>query len=496
MRRLANISLALTLLLALSGCGVDALLFTEFTRGSQVEVPGAGNNFIHGGSSSMGAGADVTFFSAGGATLLDLAQSTDAQGRFTTTVSASSELLNLVVEVANGSRSTLGIMPRVDKKSSVLDADRTFVMGGAIPAMADLGRTSTLVTLVVLAQSRYGSPTVPLAAITPEDVGSLAGEIIQKLDDNEPELLAVNDMLGRLMVGGATVAPIFVPFPAADGNYVDASGLAPGLDYTGDGTADVDGAAFDEALALAVSVLTGVETCFADDTIRLVIMVDFNEGLLDRNCAAIDPWKWTDNEPNRQMFITGSIHEDTPNCDTEEPPCLESAVADAFSQEMGDFVPNIAQMYDDGSNGDLVAGDNIWTRTWDAPWFDAGADNARWVRVHYKYTWGNPGQLWTSTEEWPGNSRLLELRDTDGDRVIVRYDQYGDESTNKDAANLLAPAKGGCGKVSWASENPPEKCVNDALENWIDTDGDCVLDAAPQTGAVTPITEPCGGDAL
>ena len=99
-------------------------------------------------------------------------------------------------------------------------------------------------------------------------------------------------------------------------------------------------------------------------------------------------------------------------------------------------------------------------------------------------------QGWTGSEEWPGNQRLLELEDLDGDGLVVRLDVFGDEATNKDKANLLTGANGGCGVNYWEL-NAKDGCAHDTRERQVDTDGDCKADAWPSAGAVSPITVPC-----
>ena len=78
---------------------------------------------------------------------------------------------------------------------------------------------------------------------------------------------------------------------------------------------------------------------------------------------------------------------------------------------------------------------------------------AHWLQVHLRAT----GLLWTDTEEWPGNQRILEVDDLDGDQLVIRYDYFGDEATNKDKKNSLSFANGGCGTNQW-----PEKRVTPA----------------------------------
>jgi hypothetical protein len=475
------------------GCGLDSPLFGLATNDDLEEVPGAGSNFIAGKSTALPAGSEVAFITASGTQLSDIAASTGADGGFLVTLPATTALVNTLVAVKSGAREVWGVLPAVERKLTVYEPDRTYTLGDTIPAMSDLGLDSTFATLVLLGQSRYGSPPLPFSALAADASTDAANEVMNLLEAADERVLPLHQMLERLLAEGATTAPPLRAFPAADESFLDVAALGTGLDYDGDGTADTTTEAFDAALAAAVGAQQ-FDTCFPDDRIRVVMMVDFNPGGIDRNCAPIDRFKWTKDEPGRRMFIVGALHPDTPSCESDPPPCLDKATFDAASEKLGKWTPNTAQMYDDGTNGDAVAGDNVWTLALELPWFDAGDPTARWVRMHYKYTYGNPGQLWTSTEEWPGNSRLLELRDTNGDRIITRYDVYGDETTNKDNANLLAPSKGGCGKVVWQSDGPKEGCNADTLENMIDIDADCVLDTMPSPGSASPITIPCEDD--
>jgi hypothetical protein len=488
-----KLTLAACVLLGLSGCGIDAAVFDKITGSDFDKPPGAGSNSITGKVTLLGPGATVQFLSPTGTPIEELSTATGADGSFEVQVAASTAYVNLVVSVTDATRGVWGLVPQVDKKETVYDEDREFAMGDALPVMGDLGIDSTFSMLLLLGKARYGLPPVSLATIDPSQMTDIMDKVQALLDEEDERVVPLRAMVERFFADGATTAPPLRPFPADTESYLAIEALAPGLDYDGDEIADTSTDAFDEALATAVGALD-FDVCFPDDRIRVVMMVDFRDGLLDGNCAAINKWKWTDDEAGRSMFIVGGIHPTTPNCETDEPPCLTAAEFDAASEKLGKWVPNTIPMYDDGTNGDLVAGDNIWTLALELPWWDAGAPDARWVRIHYKYTWGNQGQLWTSTEEWPGNSRLLELRDVSGDRIITRYDHYGDETTNKDNSNLRAPAKGGCGKVVFESEGPKEGCANDSVEAMIDTDGDCVLDAWPTPGTATPLTIECPED--
>jgi hypothetical protein len=159
-------------------------------------------------------------------------------------------------------------------------------------------------------------------------------------------------------------------------------------------------------------------------------------------------------------------------------------------------------MFDDGTNGDVQAGDNVWSRAFALP---------RGMRIGYKYTWGQTGCFWGGTEEWPGNTRLLELIDVNGDGMVIRWDNFGDEATNKDRVNLLTPANGGEGNVVFFCPNEQRCCTGeeagelgvpetglgcvdgnddgylDFREIPVDLDLDCVVDGWPPAGSNAPV---------
>jgi hypothetical protein len=107
------------------------------------------------------------------------------------------------------------------------------------------------------------------------------------------------------------------------------------------------------------------------------------------------------------------------------------------------LTPNDPQteMFDDGSGGDEVAGDGIFSRVLALP---------RGMRVLYKYTNGSPNEGFTGTEEWPGNARILQVEDVltssasgQPDCLVIRRDVFGDEASNKNFVNLNARLGGG-----------------------------------------------------
>jgi hypothetical protein len=199
------------------------------------------------------------------------------------------------------------------------------------------------------------------------------------------------------------------------------------LDYTGDGIRDGDSGAFDAKLS-EVARLYSPEGCPDPDNVRLVFTVDFRAGGKDGNGGTINRFKWATDKPGKTMYFVGWIHVQSP---IQDP---------GVNTRLGASVPNQLAMFDDGTNGDVTAGDGVYAITFDVP---------RGVRLGYKYTWGTRGQGWTGSEEWPGNSRIIQVDDLNGDDFVSRFDIFGDEATNKDASNLNI---GGTGTITWDTD--------------------------------------------
>jgi hypothetical protein len=134
-------------------------------------------------------------------------------------------------------------------------------------------------------------------------------------------------------------------------------------------------------------------------------------------------------------------------------------------------------MHDDGQAGDEVASDNIWTIVLDVP---------RGTYIGYKYTWGFRASLWTGTEEWPGNSRIIEATDVDGDQLVYRRDVFGDEATNKDRQNLNL---NGNGSLQFGQVLRPGWGV-ETREQQLDTNQDCKPDRWAKPTSVGALTVP------
>jgi hypothetical protein len=226
-----------------------------------------------------------------------------------------------------------------------------------------------------------------------------------------------------------------------------------------------------------VAQLFRPEGCPDPDHIRLVFTVDFNEGSKNGNCGSIDRFKWAKDKPGKGMFFVGWIYDGSaglPPSDIQDP---------AVATLMGSSTPNVIPMYDDGTNGDQTAGDNIWTITFAMPRSSPG----HVLRIGYKYTWGTSGAPWTGSEEWPGNSRILEVVDDNADEFVYRRDVFGDEATNKDKSNLNLNGPGSL--TSWSADlhgcGTPESHENEYDNN------SCACGSVLTPDWIGPLTVTC-----
>ncbi|MCK6547104.1 hypothetical protein L6R52_14740 [Myxococcota bacterium] len=437
--------------LALSGCGLESLAFNagqeDFVRPvTELE-----------GTTSL---TSPTFkVVAPDGNELELVKSTLKGTTFTLAI-PSAPYQNLRVEAVEGEVRHVAIVPEAAAKAKTT---------GIV-----LDETTTSVTLIVLARASAEAKT--LAVVTPGVIRGLTRQLgadFQVAAEPASELFA---MIGKVFAASTSTgsAVAFVD-PDLDAEYATVtSALAPAwltehpTDFDGDGAYDADSAAFDAKLA-EVARRYGLDGCLDPVNIRVVFAVDFNEGRKDGNCAAINRFKWAVDAPGKSMFLVGGVHKD-------------SAIQDpAIDASMGSWKPNTVPMYDDGTNGDAVAGDNVWSIAFAMP---------RGIRVAYKYTWGTANALWTGSEEWPGNQRLLEIVDVNGDNIVYRLDNWQDEATNKDKSNLLAPGRGGRGSIDWDTDANGDG-VQDARERQIDLDNDCTLDSWVTPTGVGPLTVDC-----
>jgi alpha-amylase/alpha-mannosidase (GH57 family) len=83
-------------------------------------------------------------------------------------------------------------------------------------------------------------------------------------------------------------------------------------------------------------------------------------------------------------------------------------------EELGEWIPNKIQMYDDKTHGDIKAKDGVWTLELLIP---------EGTEVHYKYTnSGKPGD-WENSEEFPALNRSIIV--SADEETIITKDTYG-----------------------------------------------------------------------
>jgi len=247
---------------------------------------------------------------------------------------------------------------------------------------------------------------------------------------------------------------------AIDPNWVEQTRF----DIDGDGHPNADTSVFDAQLADAAQRFRP-SGCPDPERLRVMFTVDFNDGRKDGNCTTVNRFKWATDKPGKTMYFVGWLHKDSPVQD----PLVNALV--------GAGVPNQLAMHDDGLGGDEAAGDNIYTIYFDVP---------RGSRIGFKFTWGTRGAVWTGTEEWPGNSRIIEALDVNDDGVVYRRDVFADEASNKDRSNASIY---GNGSLDWTTDL--RGFGIDAREQMVDTNSDCIPDTWVTPASVGALTVAC-----
>lgn len=497
---------SMALVLALSGCGFDSPILNNFTELGPDYVQHATPYEVYGQVYGL-PGAQIDFLAPTGAQLPQYTVAADGDGVFKATFPGTTEYRNLVVQATEGSSRVLGLAVRVPRNENVWERFGPYHLGGmtrikwgdGVPLMANLDDRTTALTLILLRKSFVQG--IALGSISADSMNEALTTLVQRLTTGSGGAGDALAMVRRVLAGSRasrSAAPAF-QFPDATGSYLSNEflGQVP-LDYSGDGYADPSNEAFAAALDRAGEGLA-LSGCKAEDRITVVFQTRIGEGVKDSNCSPVNPFKFAKNEEGKTLFITGAMFTAdttaaTPSCDgAKQDGCLTSEEWAEVNRAFGNWVPNKIAMRDDGQGADATAGDGIWTAAFELPYISTLVDGGRrkGVRIGYKYTYGFAGSNWGGTEEWPGNNRILELEDANGDGLVVRFDVFGDESSNKNVANVNQKLCGG-NRNPWAEDAKPG-CWADTQENRIDTDGDCVPDTFPAPGAVTPGCE-SGGD--
>ncbi|MBI3074441.1 MAG: hypothetical protein HYY84_20200 [Deltaproteobacteria bacterium] len=443
--------------------------------------------------------AKVSLVDSTGASVADTTST--ASETFSFTLRAQTAYRNLRTVVTKGQLVLIAFAPTVSATTP----------GQSTPPIASIGAIddlSTMAAFVVSEKLRQSGLT--LTAVQPSVV-SQAVALVKSMATTE-SVLTFWRMIVDLKAAADTTksdVPIFnvgAFSSTSTTSFLNRTFLTSrDLDYTrDDGGIDKSTDAFDLALANAARAFTlpAPTVCLDPNKARLVFTVNMNAGQKDGNCDTINRFLWAQDSAGSTMWFTGSVHE-------------ESHIQDpAVNELLGNFKPNIVPMYDDGTHGDAVPGDGVWTVSFDVPWTTAcglgtdggvrfaGASDAGisttgldagtlpCLRVGYKYTWGKAGAGWTGTEEFPGNRHILEVVDVNGDGIVHRADSFADETTNKDKANARRPAKGGTGTVTWTTDADGDGFF-EARESPIDSDGDCQPNGWPTAPAVEPISLTC-----
>lgn len=478
----------------LCGCSLDGLLLTELDRKGHTRMPDPAPVEVIGHAPAL-PGAEVVLLGGDGVALAQASATVGINGDFTLTLDGTTELVGTVLQARRGGQQLLGLLPVIPAQTSVLAPTQTLDTSDISPGLKQMDGRSTTLALLLAARARVKGTS--LAAIPHGSLTDTLIELHKKLGAGDPTLAKLEAMVLRLLQAApeSGVDPQW-PFSllAGDGSLLRTAFLgAQPVDYSGDGQANGDTLPFDAAMAAAIATFD-FKACYRDDRIRVVVQVRLAEGAKDSGCVAIDPFVWADRKPESHMFITGGVHPDTPVCDsTRTTACLSKAQIDAINATMGNWKPNNVAMYDDGSHGDGAANDGIWTYAFECPWWPlALAPDGAGVRLAYKFTWGSEGKGWGGTEEFPGNQRVLELHDVNGDGLVVRFDLFADEASNKDKANALPPSLGGCGVMAWPAD-VMLGCATDVHERPVDLDGDCKVDGWPSGGNSAPLSITCAG---
>lgn len=490
---LARNALAIALVMLAPACGLDGLTLTEISRQEHVQPPDPQSQIVT-GTVAQGAGAQVALLTGDGKAIGSGEATADAKGKFAITLEPTTTLTNALLQAHQGRRQWLGLVPYLPAQTSVYNPIKTYDLADLTPGMPRLDDGSTAMTLLLLAKLRQENKL--LNSFGQQAMVESLQTLSKALFAGQPALLKFGQMVERISLASDKNASnqAVLPFDlSSKGSLLRTAFLAQNpVDYDGDGQIDATTASFDAALAAAIgSFLLSANACYEANRIRVVIQARLVKGAKDGNCEAIDSFQWADDLPTSKMFFTGQVHKDTKICQgNTRDACLLQSEVDAANAKMGNFVPNLVEMYDDGSNGDATAADGVWTIALDLPyWATSATDStATGARIGYKFTFGKPKQGWTGSEEFPGNSRLLELIDANGDQMITRFDQFKDETTNKDKSNQL---HAGCGVTTWQSSSKDPLCVSDTRERMADLDGDCKIDGWPQLGSVAPLTADC-----
>ena len=315
---------------------------------------------------------------------------------------------------------------------------KSFAPEAAAGDVVDVGSLGLRSTAAAQIAERYAVRERRNLASTP--TGTLT-EVLANADSEQDDVAAFRSLVETILnaTDPVTGEPAFeITGSAADGAALGQSGVAE--------------ASYAAALEAAVDASLVPVVC-DPSLIRVMFTVDASGQAKDGNGAA-----QFIRQPTKEGKIFLGITLD-PN----------SPVPDSARTLRPRLTPNDAQteMFDDGTRGDEVEGDGVFTRLLDLP---------RGMRVLYKYTNGSAGEGFTGTEEWPGNARILQVEDAltgtqsgAPDCLVIRRDSFGDESSNKNFVNLHARLGGG--DLGYEDDLGGPQAVNANAENALPVGG-------------------------
>lgn len=430
MSRLLWCGALLPLSWSVGGCGLEALLTDGLGAEPELVVLSGALLDV---STPLEAGgtADLYLYDLQGLEVASFkAQTSNDLGVFTVEIPPTGLTRPLRVVVVSGEKVFKGLLD-----CALVPEDKALHLEATLSAESTAGMLAleSMGTIRGSARDALALNSYALASFSTDELQAGYDHIVSNADEGGAAGSFVEEVRALLESASVTgTAPVFALAPTSDQLLGETTqGDAATFNALGAAAAD---AAFEAVQAAEVEP----EYYDADHRFLTVIFTVSRAGAIKNgNCAAYDVCdtqggKSFDCDPDATMFITGALHE-------------ESEIQDpTFENVLGSMTPNQAgwEMFDDGTHGDEIAGDQVFTRVFKLP---------EGLRIFYKYTWGKVGEKWTGTEEWPGNNRLLEIRDVNGDGYVWRYDHAKDEASNKDKVNLFGNVPGGVA-VSWDSD--------------------------------------------
>jgi len=459
-----------------SACGLENPIFNAITHDKSTRLPDVQDNVIH-GIVTNGNNAKINAF-VGGNVLKAVSATADAKGEFRLHLPGVDTFKGLVVSATSLTGQYLNLVPNVPAQASVFNGEAKLPLNRLNPACPVIDINSTATALLI--QGRLLLEKKSMNSLSVHAIAQAQADLMSMSKSNM-DVKAFFDFVAGLIKKspGSQIFVSDLPEKAEIGDLL---------------SADIDQTTRQDFVKMLKAAATSFkfQVCYSRTQIAVVFMLDMSAGKKDGNCQAVDTFAWAKDKPGKHVYITGGVHKTTPICDDQrKTACLTQTQADQANKLLGNWVPNQIRMYDDGTHGDIAANDSIYTISFNLPYIPiSDSPDGRGVRLGYKYTYGHPGQGWTGSEEWPGNQRIIELEDVNGDGIVTRYDIFGDETSDKDKANQLTPANGGCGVNLWETDKR-DACGHDTWENRIDTNGDCKPDTWPNPGNVSAITVPC-----